>query len=162
MAERSGDPIFFDAVLRPAPPLSAAAMMAVLLGVATVNFLFGILFIVQGAWPVLPFLGADVLLLAWAFRASRRAARAHEHIVVRVGEVMIVRQPYRGQALEVRLNPYWLNVRLEEDVEPARRLFLSSHGRSVEIGGFLSPDERESLAAGLKAALLAARNYRPD
>ena len=72
----SPEPVFFDAVLRPNPPMSPRALLFVLLAVGVINFVFGISFMLHGAWPIMPFMGADVLLLAWAFRASRRARAA--------------------------------------------------------------------------------------
>lgn len=157
----SSEPVFFDAVLRPNPPLSPRAMMIVLLVVGLINFAFGLSFVLEGAWPIFPFLGADVALLAWAFRASRRAARRSEHVSLTPSELRIERVPARGKPSEITLNPYWVRVTLEEDVEPARKLYLSSHGRSIQLGAFLAPVDRASLAEALNTALRAAREFRP-
>ncbi len=161
MSDQPVEPVFFDAVLRPNPPLTPRALLFVLIAVGALNFAFGISFVLHGAWPIMPFMGADVALLAWALRASRRAAARREHVTLTPSELHITRYPPRGTPTEIRLNPYWVRVALESDVEPARRLFLSSHGRSVPLGTFLAPQDRASLAAALKAALQAARDYRP-
>lgn len=159
----TGEPIvFLDAVLRPNPPLGRRAMVLVLAAVAIANFAFGMLFVLQGAWPVMPFMGLDVLALAWAFRASRRAARGHERIIVRAGDVEISRVPASGAPSATHFNPYWLQVRITEDMEQPRHLLLSSHGRTIELGRFLAPEERVRFAAMLKNALHAARNWRGD
>ena len=154
-------PVFLDVILRPSPPLSPRALVVVLAVVAAANFLFGMLFAMEGAWPVMPFMGLDVAFLAWALLKARRAARAHEHLVLTQDWLTITRVAQSGEAREERLNPYWLNVRLEEEVEEVRHLYLSSHGRSTEIGYFLPPEERIVLAGRLKAALHAARSWRP-
>jgi len=136
------------------------ALLIVLVAVAAANFILGIAFVLRGAWPIMPFMGADVLLLAWAFRAARRAARRSEHVTLTPSELRVARYPVRGDATEIALNPYWVRVTLEDDVRPARRLTLSSHGRSVQLGAFLAPQDRASLAEALKAALRAARDFR--
>ena len=155
------EPVFFDAVLQPNPPLSARAQFAVLSLVAAVNFALGIVFMLRGAWPIAPFLGADVVLLAWAFRASRRAAGRSERVTLTPSELRIAKRPVRGCPSETALNPYWVRVVLEDDVLPAQRLTLWSHGKATELGSFLAPDDRASLADALKAALRAAKEYRP-
>jgi uncharacterized membrane protein len=160
MSQSDCDPVFLDAVLRPAPPLSAQAMVLVLGTVGLVNFILGVIFVLKGAWPVMPFMGLDVLLLVWAFRRCRQRAQSYEHIVLSLSCLHITRHPYGGQSSELSLNPYWLNVAIEEEAEQPRHLLLSSHGRSVEVGGFLAPNERLRLAQLLRQALTAAKSYR--
>ena len=160
-AESLAEPVFFDAVLRPNPPMSPHALLVILIAVAAANFILGVAFMLRGAWPIMPFMGADVALLAWAFRASRRAARRSEHVTLTPSELRVARHPVRGEPTEIALNPYWVRVTLEDDVRPARRLTLTSHGKSVQLGAFLAPAERASLAEALKAALRAAREFRP-
>ena len=155
------EPVFFDAVLRPNPPMSPRALLAILIAAGLVNFAFGLSFMLHGAWPITPFMGADVLLLAWAFRASRRAAARSEHVTLTTSELRIARVPAKGRPTEIRLNPYWVRVDLEGDVEPARKLTLSSHGRSIPLGSFLAPKDRASLADSLRNALRAAKEFRP-
>ena len=160
-SDHPSEPVFFDAILRPNPPMTPRALLDILIAVSLVNFVFGVSFILHGAWLILPFMGADVALLAWAFQASRRAAQRHEHVTLTQSELRIARWPARGQPSEITLNPYWVRVRLEEDVEPARKLFISSHGRSIQLGSFLAPHDRASFAEALTEALRAAKEFRP-
>ena len=161
MTDEAREPVFFDAVLRPNPPMSARALFGVLTLVAGINFVLGIGFVLHGAWPIAPFMGADVAFLAWAFHASRRAARRSEHVTLTPSQLRVVRKPVRGNPSETALNPYWVRVDLEDDVEPAPKLTLWSHGRATELGAFLAPGDRASLADALKAALRVAKEYRP-
>src|SRR3546814_7735022 len=55
---------FLYAVLRPNPPMNPRALLIILIIVALINFIFGLSFVLHGAWPIMPFLGADVGLLA--------------------------------------------------------------------------------------------------
>lgn len=145
------DDVLLDTVLRPAPALPGRVLLLILAIVASINVAFALSFILRGAWPVLPFLGADVALLAWAFRASRKAAEREEHVTLTPSELKIVRRP---SMTETALNPYWVRVQVEE--QPGR-LTLWSHGKGVRIGQFLPPQERLSFAERLKAALSRAR-----
>ena len=52
--------------------------------------------------------------------------------------------------LSWQFQPYWLRVATEGEDS---RLVISSHGKSVTIGEFLTPDERNELADTLRAEL---------
>jgi uncharacterized membrane protein len=156
------DPVLYDATLRPNPPMAASALKGIVVAVGLVNLVFAVTFVLRGAWPVTPFMGADVLLLAWAFRAVTRAAKRYERIQLTRANLLVARYPVRGDPSKVELNPYWVRVELEEPPQPTSRLTLHSHGRSVQIGAFLPAEERLSVAQSLRAALRRARETLPD
>ncbi|MGD0191927.1 MAG: DUF2244 domain-containing protein [Rhizomicrobium sp.] len=151
--DTGAEPVLFDATLRPNPPMSAGALRIVLGVVATINFLFGLNFILHGAWLVTPFMGADVLLLAWALNAGRVASRAFERVKLTPSDLSILHQPARGAARAFTLNPYWVRVDMDDPPQRASRLVLWSHGRGIQIGTFLPPEERLSFAQALRGAL---------
>jgi len=156
MSESSED-VVFDATLRPNPPLSVPVLKAIVAAVAILNLAFAITFVLKGAWPVMPFLGADVGLLAWAFREARIAARRHERVTLRPASLTVEHHPARGTPSEVVFNPYWVRVEMENPENHWSRLFLRSHGRTVQVGSFLAPQDRESFASALKGALRRLR-----
>jgi uncharacterized membrane protein len=160
MGER-GEPVFLDVVLRPNPPMRPAVLRGTLLLVAAINVAFASVFVLRGAWPIAPFMGADVVLLAWAFHASRVAARVYEHVTLTASRLFVTHHAPRGQVQETSLNPYWVRVQLEQPADMPRKLTLFSHGKAVQVGNFLGPRERLSFAQALKAALNAARDWRP-
>ena len=150
--------VLLDTVLRPAPPLSPRVLLAILMVVAGINLAFALYFVVRGAWPVTPFMGLDVALLAWAFRASQRAAKNEEHIFLTRQILRVVRRPPNRDPVETTFNPYWVRVQLEEPPGRTSQLTLWSHGKGLRIGAFLPPLERASFAERLKSALQAARS----
>ena len=152
--DRQGD-VLFDAVLRPNPPLGPRPLGIILGIVAAINLIFALMFLMRGAWPIAPFMGADVALLAWAFRTSVAASRREEQITLTPSSLIIVRRPGEG---DVVLNPYWVRVELEEP--PQNRLTLRSHGKALPIGMFLGATDRARLAESLKDALWRVRNRR--
>jgi uncharacterized membrane protein len=151
-----GDTLFLDATLRPNPPMSAAALKLIISGVASLSLAFGGWFVMHGAWPITPFMGADIAFLAWAFHASRRAARLREELRVSRSLLSVDRIPPRGKPQHIEFNPYWVRVELE-DSGRGSRLTLSSHGRREQIGAFLPPGEKLSVAQALSAAIGKAR-----
>jgi uncharacterized membrane protein len=151
------EPLLLDETLRPSPPLSARTLAMIVAVVAAINLGFILYFVSKGAWPVAPFMGLDVALLAWAFRESRIAARAHERITLRASELRIEQHPAKGTVTEAAFNPYWVRVDLVPWTEYSNRLYLRSHGRSLQVGAFLPPQTREGFAQTLKTALSRAK-----
>ena len=64
--------------------------------------------------------------------------------------------PWKGPKLEWEANPHWVSVKLRNDGPVERYLTLRGGGREVELGSFLTPEERESLHADLNRRLRAA------
>jgi uncharacterized membrane protein len=154
-------PVLLDTVLRPNPPLSPYALKLVLAIVAAFNLAFALNFVLRGAWPIAPFMGADVALLGWALGSTAKAARRYEHVKLTPSRLAIERHPVRGAVTEDEFNPYWVRVNVENHPQPGSKLLLSSHGRAVQVGAFLGPHERLSFADLLKSALQSAREFRP-
>jgi uncharacterized membrane protein len=153
-ALRRDEPTLFSALLTPHRSLNGKGFLVVMCVIAGLSFAGGVLFLLLGAWPVMPFLGLDVLLIYWAFRANYRAAAAYEEVTVTPSELHVKKVSARGQVAEWSLNPVW--VRLERETHEEfglMRLFLVSRGRKLAVAGFLSPAEKESFAKALGDAI---------
>ena len=156
--ERAAEPTLFSAIITPHRSLSAKGFVAVMAVVGGLSFAGGMFFFLMGAWPVIGFLGLDVLLVYWAFRANYRAAAAFEEVTVTPSELRLRRVSHRGEVAEWTLNPLWTKLDREKHEEfGLLKLFLVSRGRRLAVAGFLSPKEKESFAAALSAALGEAR-----
>jgi uncharacterized membrane protein len=158
MASENG--VILDQVLRPSPPMSPRALSVILLFVLLINLAIALYFVLHGAWPIAPFLGVDVALLAWAFRASLIAARREEHVTLTPSVLRVARRPPKGKGDEIRFNPYWVRVQMDDPPDHWSQLIVWSHGKGLKIGSFLAPDERASFAGTLKDALRRARETR--
>lgn len=157
-----GEPplVLFDAVLQPSRSLGRsgfALLMAVFVAAA---ILLGTLFYLRGAWPVLGFLGLDIVLVWIAFRLSFRAGRIYEAVRLTERELTVRRHEASGRSRSWTFQPYWLRVRLDEPPGDDSQVILSSHGRHLVVGSFLSPDERADFARALVGALRRCR--QPD
>ncbi|SDI77520.1 MULTISPECIES: DUF2244 domain-containing protein [Bradyrhizobium] len=158
-------PELFSALLTPHRSLSRTGFLVLMTFLSVVSFATGIAFLLMGAWPVLGFLGLDVLVIYWAFRVNFRRAAATEEITVTPSELRVRRVSHRGHVAEWVLNPLW--VQLDQKVHAEfgiERLYLVSRGRRVSIGNFLGADEKASFAKALLAALQTAKRgitYNP-
>jgi uncharacterized membrane protein len=155
------EPVLFQAVCTPPRSFTPRAfrVLAGLLGLF--GGLVALLFLVLGAWPVLPILGLEVaFVLALVVLHARRSARTMEMVVLTPGRLSVTRTDARGRREEVQLDPYWARAVHEENPAHAGVLRVESRGRSVEIGRYLTAEEKAGLQRALAEALAAAR--RPD
>jgi len=151
------EPYLFDVVLYPHRSLGPRGFALLMAAIALVGFAGGIAFLLAGAWPVFGFFGLDVALIYWAFKASYRSGRAHEVIRLTPRELIVERVAPSGKSRRWSFQPYWLRVELAEPVRHSSQLTLTSHGRSLAIGSFLTPRERGEVAAALRLALARCR-----
>jgi uncharacterized membrane protein len=131
-----------------------------MLAIGAVSALSGILFVTMGAWPVMGFFGLDAALCYAAFRWNYRAARLSERIDLAERELRVTRIHPSGKAESWSFNPYWVRFEHRRHDYAADELSLTSHGRKLIFGAFLSDSEKASFAAALKAAL-ATRQSTP-
>ena len=153
-----GEPTLFSAILTPYRSLSGTGFLVLMSLVSVVSFAAGLFFFLLGAWPIVGFLGLDVLLVYAAFKANYRAATAYESVTMTPSALTVRRVSHRGEVAEWTLNPVW--VRLDREVHEEfgiERLFLVSHGRRVPIAAFLGPHEKAEFAIAFSAALQQAR-----
>jgi len=147
-----------DVRLRPHRSLAVRDFRRLMAFASVASALFSLPFYFAGAWPVVGFLGLDVLLLYLAFRASFRAARAYEELRLTSLELLFARVSARGAKREWRFNPSWVRFeRVDHEEFGTQRLALVSRGRSVEVGRFLGPDEKAEFATRFSRALALAR-----
>jgi len=152
------EPELFSALLTPHRSMSRTGLTVLMVFLCTVSFTTGIVFLLKGAWPVLGFCALSALVIYWAFRINFRRAEACEQISVTPSELRVRRINHRGHVAEWVLNPLWVKLDQEAHEEfGIERLYLVSRGRRLSIASFLGPDEKDSFAKALLAALLAAR-----
>ena len=154
----TSEPTLFSAMLTPHRSLSGAGFVALMAVISGLSFVGGLVFFLVGAWPVIGFLGLDVVLIYWAFRANYLAAAAYEEVIVTASELRVRQVSHRGKVAEWSLNPLWTRLDRETHEEYGLlRLFLVSRGKRLMIASFLGPKEKESFASALSAAIGEAK-----
>lgn len=152
------EPVLFQAVCTPPRSLTPAGYRALVLLLGAFAGVTGLLFFVLGAWPILPFLGGEVIFaLGLVALHARHSARTSEILLLTPGRFAIIRTDRRGRREEVSLDPYWARLTYLEDPGHAGVLRIDSRGRSLEIGRDLAAGEKRSLHDALRDALSAAR-----
>lgn len=147
-----------DAVLTPHRSLSTTGFRRLLWVFVAINLVVSAFFWAHGAYPVVGFMGLDVALLWFAFRANYRSARMEERLQVAADHIHLMRCTPRGAAHWVA-NPAWARVSLDPT-----GVRIVSGGVAQRVGAFLSPQERRAFARALDAALWRARknDHRPS
>lgn len=116
----------------------------------------------QGYWPVLPLAGLEMALLAWALKAT--FDRRHETETITVSEDAVrVESVHRRRRSEVVFSRHWSQVKLRLPVSRLHpsRLTIESKGRALEVGRFLTEEERHGLAIRLQR-LVGRMNESPS
>lgn len=153
MVVRSEGKVLFSVVIRPNRSASIRGLKVLIFVLSGFSFVVGLGFFLLGAWPVVPFLGLDVLLLAAALRFNLFASKAYEAISLTAKALTVRRVNHWGTQTNVSFQPNWLQVNIEVPPQRWSPLELRSHGRSMVIGAFLLPEERLQLANSLRREL---------
>ena len=152
------DTQIFAVRLRPHRSLNSSNFRVLLVCVACASAFITLPFFLLGAWPIVGFMGLDVLLFYLAFRANFRAAHAYEDVTLTPIELQVAKVSSRGARAEWRFNPAWVRLEREEhEAYGTCSLALVSRGLRLEIAGFLGPDQKAQFAEVLAGALAQAR-----
>ena len=150
---RSTESIIFSASLTPNRSLSRFGFWVLFITVSFSASVVGISFMQMGAWPVLGFCGLEMLVLFIAFRANYISGQKSEEVKLTENLLEVRKISPLGHVLRWRFEPTWLQITIDEPLKHDSKLQLASHGRSLEIGAFLTPEERLQLAYALRSAL---------
>ena len=129
-----------------------------MIGTGAAGLLVTLPFVLIGAWPILGFMGLDVLAIYLAFRWNFRDARAYEDLHLTPLELTLAKVTARGQKAEWRFNPVWVRLEKRESEDfGLESLALRVRDRRVEIAACLDPPRKADFAKAFGAALAQAR-----
>lgn len=161
-APKKQGPGTFNAVLFPYRSLSPTGFLILMSLVGVTSFMLGLLFAFMGAWPVVIFFALDVVLIYVAFKLNYRSGREYETVELDPLQLVLTRVDPAGVRQRFDFNTYWVRVNLFEERGGRTSMSLSSHGREIPFGRFLTDDERRDFATALHNALLVARSVPPE
>ena len=105
-------------------------------------------------WGILPFILLALVLVWMSFMRSYRDGRLLEVLILGETEVALVRTEPNGTQHTWSANPYWVSVQIHEKGGPVPGyVTLKGGGREVEMGAFLSEEERRALYEDLERLL---------
>lgn len=141
--------------LRPDRSLSPRGLVAVFCALALVVMLVAAVSAGHGNVYAPLFGLVELPFVGWAlWWAARRLERGEQ---LELSQAALVVRRSEGRR-EWRFNPYW--VRVERGTEDRRGVLLASHGRRLEVGAFLSNEERDRLESLLRGGLMRIRQFR--
>ena len=112
----------------------------------------------KALWGLLPFMAAAVGGVWIALNRSWQAGDIAEDLSLAPERAVLLHRAADGTEQRWEANPYWVSVHLHATGGPVPNyLTLRGGDREVEIGRFLSEDERVALARELTAALAGLR-----
>jgi uncharacterized membrane protein len=113
-------------------------------------------------WGLLPFAGLALWGLWFALQRNWRDRSLREDMTLTRNEVHLIRTDPDGRQREWRADPHWVALHLRPRGGPVPAyLTLTGGGREVELGAFLTPDERTALFRDLDALLMTVKSYHP-
>ena len=133
-------------ILYPHRSLSPKGFLILMVCIIFVSFSIGAFFMLKGAWPVFGFFGLDVLLVYIAFKVNYHNAKRYEKIRLWENSLIIKKKSDNGKSNTWKFNPYWVRLEMKKSQSRSSDLNLSSHGKTISIGSFLSNQEKEEVA----------------
>jgi uncharacterized membrane protein len=152
--------IYMDAVLEPPRSLSPKGFNRVMLALGATSFTVGLIFLLTGAYPVVGFMGAEILALWLVFQASFRSQAARTYVRVTADAITVRKVDGWGRERRAKLASHFTRVELDQSASGANALRLASSNKAYPVGEFLTPKEREAFARRLNLAIAEARRER--
>ena len=120
--------------------------------------------------PIVPFLGSEVgialtlfsgltlYLFLFLLGKSFQSGQLYEEIKISSEKIEITHKEKNKKKLTWEGNPFWTKVVMEEKANKVENyLTIREKGRHIELGAFLSPDERINLKNEIQNALAKAK-----
>lgn len=153
--------IYLDAVLEPPRSLSPKGLSRVMLVLGVCVSVFSIGFVMAGAFPIVGFMGAEVLLLWYLLDRATRRSGPRTHVRITADNVEVCRISVDGREVgRDSLPAYFARVVHDVRARGGHALRIVAGKRSFAIGEHLSDDEKSSLARRIERALSDARRER--
>ncbi len=126
----------------PRKGFAAMILFAFLFGTVPLYGLLGTVFL----WGILPFILLMVAALWWGLERSYRDGDILEELRLDGDMLTLTHRPARGETQSWECNIYWARPEMHVQGGPVPHyVTLTGNGRTVEIGRFLSEDERKAL-----------------
>lgn len=152
------EPPFLELILWPNRSLSRHGFSTVL-KIAAIGLALPVVSNIgnPAAWMLLPFVSAALFALWWSIRRNNHDATLTETLRLWGDLIAVERKEPDGTVKCWHANPYWVVARIHDNAKITDYLTLKGNGREIELGAFLSPEERLDLCQEIDAALSAVR-----
>lgn len=107
-------------------------------------------------WGLFPFIALAFWGLWYAFRRNGRNLQISEQVWIWRDEMRVERREPSGRILRWQADPMKVRITIHADAHIESYLTLGGGGREIELGAFLAPEERLTLATEIEAGLTDA------
>jgi len=150
--------LVFKARLTPYRSLGPSGFKLLMGLIGLICFVVGLVFTIAGVWPIMGFMGLDVLLIYWAFKSNYKAAEAYEDVEVSRAHVLLSKVSPKGRKTDHHFDQFGTRFETEKHEEIGiTKMRLTNRARSVEFGYFLNPADRASFADAFSQAMITAK-----
>lgn len=156
MADAS--PVFDIITLWPHRSLSQRGFMILVAILGALAFVIGLGFFLIGAWPVIGFMGLELLVLYIVFRLNYRDGKQSEQLLIHATGLDLIRISPVGTQTRTSFSSHWLTAEIIPQKGRRKILTLRHHHDNHEIGAFLPPAEKTKLHHLINERIIAARN----
>ena len=121
--------------------------------------------------PIIPFIGSPIgttltifsgltfYLFLTLLQKNFQQGSTFEEILISKNKIVVVHQEKNKEQMTWECNPYWTKVHLHiTNPKLKNYLTLAGKGKHIELGAFLSPDERLELRDKIQNALAKANS----
>jgi uncharacterized membrane protein len=152
--------VYLDAVLEPPRSLSTRGLNRVMMILGGLSLVSSVGFLLAGAWPVVGFLGLEVLAVWLVFKWSFKTQTARTFVRVTADNVDVRKVDGWGRERRASMAAHFARVEFDRTASGPNALRLATSSRAYPIGEFLTPRERETFARRLMQAISDARRER--
>jgi len=128
------------------PYQSSSKSVFAILGIILMvwGILFSIFLIIQGAWPVSIFLGAEYLVIVFLIRLYFKENNINDQISINEKEISV--KKFKGNKLfsSSQFNTYWSKVFFTK-FKNKSKLSIRESNKETEVASFLHSDLKEAL-----------------
>ncbi len=154
--ESNAEGSFWRLVIEPNCSLTWRQSVAFFIGISVLLLSIATVFAVKGYWLIFPFAGLELIALGAGLYVAAHATSRRQVVSITADLVTVEKGKLRqGPQSRMDLPRSWTRVLFEHanDQQRSRRLWLGASGRRVEVGEFLTEDEKDGLASYLRRLL---------
>ena len=135
--------------------LDAGGLVSLLLALAIVSLCLAVLLALQGYWPILLIAVVQLALVAWILVRAWQRAWVSDVIDICADRITVTQQRHKRKR-QIELDTAWAVIELKQpEIAWYRpRVQLRSGSQVVELGSFLTSEEKRQLAQYLKSAIV--------
>ncbi len=141
--------------LHPYSSLSTRGLKLTMFSFGGLSALVATYFALQGAWPIMGFMGLEVALAFWLLQHHRRQQRLNADVLTLNESLLRIEHVRRAHIVDTWQAPTaWTRLHWDESDETrCPHLYAIAHGKRISIGSFLNTADKRAAYEKLKSCL---------